>query len=80
MLGEDPDCSRCQAVCPFTKFDEAVVHDLVRMSIAKTPGLNNTIRKLDDVFGYGNEPSGSTSPWDVDPMDIPLFGLDKSRS
>lgn len=80
MLGGDPDCSRCQAVCPFTKFDEAVMHDLVRMSIAKAPMLNDTIRKLDDVFGYGDEPSSSKSPWDVDPMDIPLFGLDKSRS
>ena len=80
MLGGDPDCSRCQAVCPFTKFDEAVMHDLVRMSIAKAPALNDTIRKLDDVFGYGDEPSPTKSPWDVDPMDIPLFGLDKSRS
>lgn len=80
MLGGDPDCSRCQAVCPFTKFDEAVMHDLIRISISKAPALNGAIREMDDVFGYGQEPPPEKSPWDVDPMDIPLFGLDKSRS
>lgn len=78
MLGGDPDCSRCQADCPFSKFDEAVMHDLVKASISTTPALNSAIRKLDDVFGYGQPKTGS--PWDVDPMDIPLFGLDPSRS
>ena len=80
MLGGDPDCSRCQTVCPFTKYDEAVVHDLVRLSIAKAPILNDTIRKLDDVFGYGQEPAPDKNPWDADPMTIPLFGLDGSQS
>jgi len=80
MLGGEPDCSRCQSVCPFTKFDQAVMHDLVRMSIATTPALNGILRKMDDVFGYGKEPDPNKTPWDVDPMDIPLFGLDSSRS
>ncbi len=80
MLGGEPDCSRCQTVCPFTKYDEAVMHDLVRMSIAKAPILNTVIRDMDDIFGYGAEPDPSKTPWNVDPMDIPLFGLDKSRS
>ncbi len=80
MLGGDPDCSRCQAVCPFTKYDEAVMHDLIRISISKAPMLNEAIRKMDDVFGYGQEPLPTKSPWDVNHLDIPLFGLDKSRS
>ena len=80
MLGGEPDCSRCQTVCPFTKFDDAVLHDLVKLSIGTTPQLNAAIRKMDDVFGYGKEPDLSKSPWDLDPMDIPLYGLDKSRS
>ncbi len=81
MLGGEPDCSRCQVVCPFTKYDEAVMHDLIRMSIAKAPMLNSIIRDMDDVFGYGPEPDPMKTPWDVkNPMDIPLFGLDKSRS
>jgi epoxyqueuosine reductase len=80
MLGGEPDCSRCQTVCPFTKYDEAVMHDLVRLSIAKAPALNGIIRKMDDVFGYGSEPDQNKTPWDIDPMDIPLYGIDQSRS
>lgn len=81
MLGGEPDCSRCQTVCPFTKFDEAVLHDLIRMSIgAKSDQLNSAIRKMDDVFGYGEDPDLTKTPWELDPMDIPLYGLDKSRS
>lgn len=78
VFSGDPDCSICQAVCPFSKFDQAVIHDLVRMSISSTPALNRIISKLDDVFGYGNPKSKQV--WDVDPRDIPLFGLDSSRS
>ena len=26
------------------------------------------------------EPAADKDPWSVDPMDIPLFGLDSSRS
>lgn len=80
MLGGEPDCSRCQTVCPFTKFDEAVIHDLIKLSIGTTPALNKAIRKMDDLFGYGKEPNLNETPWDLDPMDIPLYGLDKSRS
>ncbi len=80
MLGGEPDCSRCQVVCPFTKYDEAVMHDLVRMSIARAPMLNTIIRDMDDIFGYGHEPDPNRTPWDMNPMDIPLFGLDQSRS
>ena len=80
MLSGEPDCSRCQAVCPFTKYDEAVMHDLVRMSIATTPVLNGILRKMDDVFGYGSDPNPTETPWDINPMDIPLYGLDSSRS
>ena len=80
MLGGEPDCSRCQTVCPFTKYDEAVLHDLIRMSIGSTDKLNAAIRKMDDIFGYGKAPDLTKTPWDIDPMDIPLYGLDKSRS
>jgi hypothetical protein len=78
MFSGEPDCSRCQVVCPFNKYDSAVMHDLVKLSIGTTPALNSVIRKLDDAFGYGEE--RGTDLWDKDPWDIPLFGLDSSRS
>lgn len=78
MFSGEPDCSRCQVVCPFNKFDSAVMHDLVKISISDAPALNGVIRKLDDTFGYGKEKG--TDLWDWDPKDVPLFGLDSSRS
>jgi reductive dehalogenase len=78
MFGSEPDCSRCQVVCPFNKFDSAVMHDLVKASISSTPMLNSVIRKMDDVFGYGTEKG--TDMWGKDPWDVPLFGIDPSRS
>lgn len=78
MLGGEPDCNRCQTVCPFSKFDEAVMHDLIRLSISNAPALNGVIRQMDDVFGYGRQRGDAL--WEMDPMDIPLWGLDSSRS
>lgn len=78
MFSSEPDCSRCQVVCPFNKYDSAVMHDLIKLSISNAPALNGMIRKLDDAFGYGKQKG--TDLWDVEPRDIPLFGLDSSRS
>ena len=78
MFSGEPDCSRCQVVCPFNKYDSAVMHDLVKLSIGTAPALDSAIRKMDDVFGYGKQRGDSL--WDADPWDIPLFGLDSSRS
>jgi reductive dehalogenase len=78
MFNGEPDCSRCQVVCPFNKYDEAVMHDLIKLSIGSAPMLDGMIRKLDDVFGYGKQRGDHL--WDADPWDVPLFGLDSSRS
>ncbi len=73
-------CCTCLINCPFTKFDTAVMHDLIKIAIAKAPMLGSAIHAMDDIFGYGMVPSQSKSIWDVDPMDVPLNGLDHSRS
>ncbi len=73
-------CIRCQMTCPFTKFDTAVMHDLIKIAIAKAPMLGAAIHAMDDIFGYGANPPLDKSPWDVDPMDMPLNGMDHSRS
>jgi len=78
MFSGEPDCSRCQVVCPFNKYDSAVMHDLIKLSISAAPALDGAIRKLDDAFGYGKQHGDGL--WDKDPWDIPLFGLDSSRS
>lgn len=72
-------CTTCHAVCPYNKMDEATIHELVKISIAKAPALNGTIRMMDDTFGYGLVENPEDF-WEMDPDDYPLFGLDPSRS
>lgn len=75
-----PYCNYCQASCPFNKMDKAVLHELVRLTIGTTPAFNSIIRKMDDVMGYGIKEERAVDFWKMDPEDIPLFGLDPSRS
>jgi reductive dehalogenase len=77
MFGESPDCGVCQSVCPFSKFNEASIHQVVKATIGTTPALNQIIAKMDDVFGYGMK---TYNVWEMNPWDIPLYGLDSSRS
>ncbi|MFP3854602.1 MAG: reductive dehalogenase, partial [Anaerolineales bacterium] len=72
-------CTICHAVCPYNKMDEAVVHDLVKMTISKAPVFNGVIRNLDDAFGYGYQPNGEDF-WQMEQDEFPLYGLDPSRS
>jgi hypothetical protein len=63
--------------------DKAFIHKVIKASISKmgsVPGVNKFIADMDDVFGYGLEDTEKTSVWDRDPKEIPLFGLDESRS
>lgn len=70
-------CSTCHAVCPYNKMDKAVLHDLVKFTIAKAPVFNGIIRSMDDAFGYGL----FENPEDFWAMqDFPIYGLDPSRS
>jgi epoxyqueuosine reductase len=48
------DCANCIRVCPFNQ-EEGWLHDLVRMGVKHTPGLNRLFLWLDGVFGYGRQ-------------------------
>ena len=67
-------CIICFAVCPFAKQDKSFMHAFVQKTIAVAPSLGGTIRKMDDVFGYGQlkEPS---SWWD---LDLPPYGYNNT--
>lgn len=45
-------CSICQSVCVFTKFDEAIIHDVVKFTASTTGIFNGFFRNMDDMFGY----------------------------
>lgn len=48
-------CSTCKAVCPFTKGEAPIIHDLVRGMIKHAPLLNRIWILMDDLFGYGRK-------------------------
>jgi reductive dehalogenase len=79
MFMYSPPCTRCQAVCPYSKMDKAAMHSIIRATVGTTSVVNPIIRDLADVFGYGVHPD-TESIWDTDPEEIPLDGLDPSRS
>lgn len=68
-------CIICFAVCPFTKQDSSFMHAFVQKTISAAPSLNGVVRKMDDVFGYGQlkEPA---SWWD---LDLPPYGYVNTR-
>lgn len=80
MFKYPTNCGICQTVCPFNKMDKAFIHKLIKMSIRYLPVFNSFIAKMDDVFGYGLEKTKPALMWNRDPKDIPLYGLDESRS
>jgi reductive dehalogenase len=58
-------CIICFVVCPFTKQDKSFMHAFIQRTIANTTTFNSTLRKMDDIFGYGElkEPG---SWWDLE--------------
>jgi|TARA_B100000315_G_scaffold247762_1_gene276902 reductive dehalogenase len=52
-------CSTCFAVCAFAKKNESVIHDLVKITIAKNRVLPDRVNafftKMDGVFGYQDQ-------------------------
>jgi epoxyqueuosine reductase len=79
MFSGGHHCNVCQYVCPFNKFDKASLHEIIKGVISATPIANELIASLDNTFGYGVKEDG-LSIWEKDPWDIPLLGLDTSRS
>jgi reductive dehalogenase len=54
---KDIYCSTCMAVCPWSKQDRTLLHELAHIMAAKLPsklpGIGKLLVKLDDLFGYG---------------------------
>jgi len=51
--GRDYYCSTCMAVCPWSKQDKTVLHELAHIMASKFPGFGKLLVKMDDLFGYG---------------------------
>lgn len=66
------DCGLCLAVCPWSKKDKTVIHEIVKASSAKMPFLAGTFTEMDRAFGYGRQ----RDPNDWWEKELPEFGID----
>ncbi len=64
---KDVYCSTCMAVCPWSKQDKTLLHEMAHIMASKMPGLGNILVKLDDLFGYGRITNGDDIKkwWDL---------------
>jgi reductive dehalogenase len=72
-------CSTCFAVCAFSKKNESIVHDLVKIAIAKNKimpdQVNAFFTKMDGVFGYQDQ-KNIEDWWD---MEMPPRGANNAK-
>jgi epoxyqueuosine reductase len=75
QAARDVYCSTCMAVCPWSKQDKTILHEVAHIMAAKVPSMANFMVKMDDLFGYGRITDGKSIKkwWD---MDVPIRGVD----
>ncbi len=72
MSNAGSGCSLCAANCAFSTGNEAVVHGIIRPTIATTSLLNGFFKSMSDTFGYGS----FKDPEDWWDMSLPMLGID----
>ncbi len=68
-------CSTCIPVCPWSKKDKTMIHEIVKASSAKIPALDIFFNAMDEAFGYGRQKSAKRW-WYID---LPEYGIDTTR-
>ena len=48
-------CGVCLASCPYTKGDQAWIHDAVKATASIAPAADGVFRIMDNAFGYGKQ-------------------------
>jgi reductive dehalogenase len=51
----DSGCGVCLASCPYTKGDQAWMHEGVKATASAVPQTDGVFRSMDDLFGYGRQ-------------------------
>ena len=75
---KDLYCSICMSVCPWSKKDKTLLHEVAHITASKMPGLGKLLVKLDDLFGYGRITNGRdiNKWWD---MKKPTRGINSNQ-
>ena len=68
-------CSNCIAVCPWTKKDKTVIHEIVKAASAKIPALDAFFNSMDKSFGYGRQKSAEKW-WNTNHFE---YGIDTTQ-
>lgn len=68
-------CSICLAVCPWSKKDKTMIHNIVKATSAKIPALNGFFTHMDETFGYGRQKSAKKW-WS---LNLPEYGIDTTQ-
>ncbi|MBD3413976.1 MAG: reductive dehalogenase [Candidatus Aminicenantes bacterium] len=68
-------CSNCIAVCPWTKKDKTMIHDMVKAASAKIPALDAFFNSMDKSFGYGRQKSAEKW-WNTNHFE---YGIDTTQ-
>lgn len=78
QTSKDIFCSLCMSVCPWSKQDTTLLHDVARVAGSKLPFLSKYIVYLDDLFGYGliDDPEGLEDWWSEEK---PVRGIDSRQ-
>jgi reductive dehalogenase len=79
---------RCLAVCTFTKYNEAGIHEMIKGISSTTSIFNGFFRTMDDAFGYGLRGRHHTDFEESDTadqaqadwwnLDLPVYGIDST--
>jgi len=64
-------CAMCITVCPWTKKNISLIHDIVKASSAKIPALDDFFVAMDGLFGYGRTRDPGRW-WD---LELPEYGI-----
>jgi len=68
-------CSICIAVCPWSKKDKTMIHEMVKASSAKMPFLDGFFTSMDKAFGYGRQKRADRW-WK---LNLPEYGIDTTQ-
>ncbi|MEN8615222.1 reductive dehalogenase [Dehalogenimonas sp. THU2] len=71
-LPDSCNAGTCLAVCTFTKYEKAGIHEVIKSVVSTTSMFNGFFRQMDDIF-YHDGLKDPASFWDVRP---PIYGVD----
>ncbi|MBA7668402.1 hypothetical protein ES703_76512 [subsurface metagenome] len=67
-------CSLCAACCSFSVGNEAMIHNVIKGTVATTGLFNSFFASMNNFFGYGTF-KDPEEWWD---MSLPMFGIDST--